>query len=155
MSDPRLPGTENDPQALRRFVDAQAPVYARALAEIRRGQKSSHWMWFIFPQIAGLGFSSTSRLYAIRDRGEGAAYLRHPLLGPRLQECAEAALQVEDRSATDIFGPVDAQKLRSSATLFAQLSPDGSVFHQLLAKYFQGNADEKTLELLDAENATA
>jgi uncharacterized protein (DUF1810 family) len=135
-------------------VEAQAGVYERALAEVRSGEKRSHWMWFIFPQIAGLGRSSTSRLYAINGAAEAEAYLNHPLLGPRLVECAEAALQVEGRSAREIFGPIDEQKLRSSATLFAAVSPSGSVFHRLLDRYFQGRQDDRTLELLDSGGET-
>ncbi len=146
-----MPGTANDPYQLSRFVHAQSPVYAQALEEIRRGRKSSHWMWFIFPQIAGLGFSATSRLYAIRSLAEAAAYLEHPVLGARLRECAEATLQVEGRTAGEIFGPVDAQKLCSSATLFAEISPAGSVFHRLLDQYCHGKADGKTLELLASD----
>jgi uncharacterized protein (DUF1810 family) len=137
-----------DPHDLARFVEAQAGVYDRALAEIRRGRKSSHWMWFIFPQIAGLGSSSTARRYAIQSRAEAEAYLAHPVLGPRLVECAEAALAVEGRTAFEVFGSPDDLKLRSSATLFAQVSPPGSVFERLLAKYFDGEPDEKTLRLL-------
>jgi uncharacterized protein (DUF1810 family) len=105
-------------------------------------------MWYIFPQIEGLGFSSTSRLYAIRNRAEAAAYLAHPVLGPRLRECAEAALQADSRSAVEIFGPPDDMKLRSSATLFASVSPEGSVFHRLLDKFFHGEGDGRTLSLL-------
>ena len=130
---------------LSRFVEAQQGVYERALAEIRRGRKHSHWMWFIFPQIAGLGMSATSKLYAIRDLAEARAYLDHPVLGKRLLECAEAALGVEGRSALEIFGPIDQMKLRSCATLFARVSPAGSVFHRLLDKYFAGEPDDKTV----------
>lgn len=130
---------------LSRFVEAQQGVYERALAEIRRGRKHSHWMWFIFPQIAGLGMSATSRLYAIRDLAEARAYLDHPVLGKRLLECAEAALGVEGRSALEIFGSIDQMKLRSCATLFARVSPAGSVFHRLLDKYFAGEPDDKTV----------
>ncbi len=138
----------NDPYDLHRFTEAQEGVYAQALSEIRGGLKVSHWMWYIFPQIEGLGFSTMSKRYAIRSLAEARAYLEHPVLGPRLRECAEAALQVEGRSARDIFGATDEQKLRSSATLFAQASPEGSVFHRLLDRYFQGRPDRRTLELL-------
>ena len=137
-----------DPFELVRFVDAQAAVYDDALAEIRVGRKRTHWMWFIFPQIAGLGFSEISRHFAIRDRAEASAYLAHPVLGSRLRECAEATLEVKGRSAEEIFGGVDALKLRSSATLFAAVSPDRSVFHRLLDRYFAGRVDEKTTQLL-------
>ena len=105
-------------------------------------------MWYIFPQFAGLGGSPTSRHYAIRSVEEAAAYLAHPVLGPRLVECAEAAFAVDGRSAYEIFGSPDDIKLRSSATLFAAVSPDGSVFHRLIAKYFDGRDDERTLQLL-------
>lgn len=137
-----------DPHDLRRFVEAQEDDYQRALAEIRSGRKRSHWMWYIFPQLDGLGFSSTSRQYSIKSRSEAEAYLSHHVLGPRLVECAEAALRVEGRSALEIFGSPDNVKLRSCATLFACMSPAGSVFHRLLDKYFQGRCDDLTLGLL-------
>lgn len=133
---------------LNRFVKAQASDYARALAELRQGEKRSHWMWYIFPQYAGLGFSATSRHYAIKSLAEAEAYLQHSILGARLIECADVVLQVKGRSAYEIFGSPDDLKLRSCATLFAQLSPAGSVFHQLLDQYFQGELDAKTLEML-------
>lgn len=133
---------------LNRFVKAQASDYARALAELRQGKKRSHWMWYIFPQYAGLGFSATSRHYAIKTLAEAEAYLQHPILGARLIECADVVLQVKGRSAHEIFGSPDDLKLRSCATLFAQLSPAGSVFHRLLDRYFQGEPDAKTLEML-------
>jgi uncharacterized protein (DUF1810 family) len=138
----------DDPFNLSRFLDAQADDYSQALAEIRRGWKESHWMWYIFPQFDGLGFSPTSRLYAIKSIAEARAYLAHPVLGPRLVECAEAVLGVEGRSATDIFDSPDDQKLRSSATLFASVSPPDSVFDRLLLKYFGGERDDKTLGLV-------
>lgn len=143
-----IPGTHDDPYNLKRFVKAQEGLYPRVLAELRAGQKRSHWMWFIFPQIAGLGWSPTSRLYAIRDEEEARAYLEHPVLGERLRECAEEVLRVTGRSAEDIFGSIDAVKLRSCVTLFAAVSPEGSVFHQLLDRYYNGEVDPKTLELL-------
>jgi uncharacterized protein (DUF1810 family) len=135
-------------QRLSRFLEAQRDVYPRALAEIRSGRKRSHWIWFIFPQIAGLGISATSRRYAIRNLAEAADYLDHPILGKRLVECAEAALAVDGRSAFEIFGSPDEMKLRSCATLFARVSPAGSVFHRLLDKYFDGEPDDRTLRLL-------
>ena len=138
----------HDPHNLQRFVDAQHGVYDEALAEIRDGRKTSHWMWFVFPQIAGLGSSATAQRYAIRSADEARAYLRHPVLGPRLIRCTEAALRLEGLSAAEIFGHPDDLKLRSSATLFANVAPPGSVFHRLLEKYFGGHADERTLELL-------
>lgn len=137
-----------DPHDLNRFVQAQESVYQRALAEIRRGRKQSHWMWFIFPQIDGLGYSSTAKFYAIKSLAEARACLEHPVLGPRLRECAAAALSVEGRTAYEVFGSPDDMKLRSCATLFAQVSPAGSLFHQLLDRYFQGEPDSATLGIL-------
>jgi len=138
----------HDPHHLRRFVDAQEDGYARALEEIRAGRKQSHWMWYVFPQVEGLGASAMSRRYAIRSVDEAAAYLAHPVLGPRLVACAEAALAVEGRSAREIFGTPDDQKLRSCATLFAHVSPPGSVFERVLARYFGGIPDDRTLQRL-------
>lgn len=139
-----------DPHDLGRFVSAQEGVYARALAELRAGRKRSHWMWFVFPQFAGLGRSETSRRYAIRSVSEAKAYLRHAELGPRLQECCEAILGVEGRSAFDIFGSPDDAKLRSCATLFAAVSPPVSVFARVLEKFFRGTRDEETVRLIDS-----
>jgi len=133
---------------LQRFVDAQAGTYEQALAEINAGLKRSHWMWFIFPQIDGLGSSPTARHYAIKSRDEARAYLQHPVLGPRLLECAAAVLVIDAKSARDIFGTPDDLKLRSSATLFAAVSPKGSIFARLLDKYFGGEADPRTLGLM-------
>ena len=138
----------DDPYALDRFMQAQQRDYEQALAEIMSGRKRSHWMWYIFPQIDGLGFSAMSRRYAIKSVAEARAYLRHPLLGPRLSACAEAVLGVDGRSAHEIFGSPDDKKLQSCATLFASVSSAGSVFHRLLDKYYQGQRDGKTLELL-------
>ena len=143
-----------DPHDLARFVAAQAADYAAALAEVRAGRKGSHWMWYIFPQFDGLGFSSMSRRYAIRTIAEAEAYLRHPILGSRLIECCEAALAVRGRSATDIFGSPDDMKLRSCATLFARVSPPGSVFERLLVRFFGGVPDERTLTLLSSSAST-
>jgi uncharacterized protein (DUF1810 family) len=148
MADANEPGSPGDPHDLNRFVEAQANDYERALSEIRSGRKQSHWMWYIFPQFNGLGFSSISRRYSVKSVAEAAAYLAHPVLGARLIECAEAVLQVEGRSARDIFSSPDDMKLRSCATLFASVSPAGSVFDQLLSKYFRGERDGKTLRLL-------
>ncbi len=148
MADANEPGGAGDRYDLKRFLQAQEDDYQQALSEIRSGRKRSHWMWYIFPQIDGLGFSSTSRRYAIKSIAEAKAYLSHPVLGPRLIECAEAALQVEGSSASEIFGSPDDMKLRSCATLFAQVSQAGSVFDRLLDKYFQGERDGKTLRLL-------
>ena len=143
MTQGSAPGFDLD-----RFVKAQEGVYESAFAEIRAGRKRSHWMWFIFPQVAGLGFSATSQHFAIHTREEAKALLAHPVLGARLNACAAAVLEVTGLSAEDIFGPVDAMKLRSSATLFAAVSPHGSVFHRILDQYFRGRADERTSELL-------
>lgn len=137
-----------DPYDLGRFVRAQEHDYASALAEIRSGRKRSHWMWYVFPQFEGLGFSSTSRRYAIKSLAEAMAYLEHPVLGPRLVECCEAACAVEGRSATDVFGSPDDMKLRSCATLFAVVAPRGSVFERVLEKFYGGVRDEKTLGLV-------
>jgi uncharacterized protein (DUF1810 family) len=137
-----------DPHDLARFVEAQKHDYAQALSEIRRGQKRSHWMWYVFPQFDGLGFSSTSRRYSIKSVAEAEAYLRHPILGPRLLESARATLGVEGRSALEVFGSPDDMKLRSCATLFASISPAGSVFEQILNRYFGGEPDDTTLQLL-------
>ena len=133
---------------LERFAEAQEGMYEQALAEIRRGRKQSHWMWFVFPQFDGLGVSATSRRYAVKSVDEARAYLAHPVLGPRLIECAEAMLGVDGRSARQILGSPDDLKLRSCATLFAQVSPAGSAFHQILDKYFGGQPDDRTLSLI-------
>ena len=138
----------DDPHDLARFVEAQAGDYETALAEIRAGRKRSHWMWYIFPQIDGLGFSSMARRYAIKSLDEARAYLDHPVLGPRLVEITEAALAVEGQSAHEIFGSPDDMKLRSCATLFARAASEGSVFSRLLDKFFDGKPDVRTLELL-------
>jgi len=137
-----------DPHDLDRFVQAQERDYERALSEVKNGRKLSHWMWYIFPQFDGLGFSPTSRQYSIKSIAEAEAYLAHPVLGPRLRECAQAALDVKGRSAFDIFGSPDDMKLRSCVTLFAFVSSPGSVFDRLLDRYFQGEPDYKTLRLL-------
>ena len=142
-------GSEDDPHDLSRFVVAQAEDYEQALAEIKGGRKRSHWIWYIFPQIEGLGFSSMSRRYAIKSLDEARAYLDHPVLGPRLVECAEAALGIEGRSAHNIFGSPDDLKLRSCATLFASVTPADSVFARLLDRFFEGNPDGKTLRQLE------
>jgi uncharacterized protein (DUF1810 family) len=148
MADANEPGGSGDPHKLNRFVQAQEDDYDQILSEIRSGRKRSHWMWYIFPQFDGLGFSSTSKRYSIKSIAEAEAYLGHPVLGHRLRECAEAVLGVEGRSAFEIFGSPDDMKLRSCASLFACVSPMGSVFHRLLSKYYQGERDSKTLHLL-------
>jgi uncharacterized protein (DUF1810 family) len=138
----------DDPFHLDRFVEAQGRIYEAALAELRQGQKVSHWMWFVFPQIEGLGLSAISQHYSITCLDEARAYLDHPVLGPRLVECAEAINAVHGRSALEVFGAPDDLKLRSSLTLFAHAAPDTPVFAQALAKYFAGEPDRATLEKL-------
>ncbi len=138
----------NDPYDLDRFVRAQEGIFETALSELRAGRKSTHWMWYVFPQLAGLGRSPASRQYSISTLAEAGAYLRHPVLGPRLVACVEAVLAIEGRSAHEIFGSPDDRKLRSSITLFAVVSPPGSVFHRLLETYFRGEPDARTLRLL-------
>ncbi len=135
-----------DPYDLQRFVAAQGAggTYARAAAELRGGRKTSHWMWFVFPQIAGLGFSPTSRTYAITSLDEARAYLAHPVLGPRLTESAAILADLAGRSAEQIFGDLDAQKLRSSITLFMRAAPGEPVFRQVLDQYFGGVPDPAT-----------
>jgi uncharacterized protein (DUF1810 family) len=137
-----------DPYDLNRFVAAQEGRYAVALAEIAEGRKRSHWMWYIFPQIEGLGFSAMSRRFAIRSLDEARAYLRHPVLGPRLVACAEAVVAQAGRSVREIFGSPDDLKLKSCATLFARVAPPGSVFVRLLDGHFGGERDHRTLALL-------
>ncbi|HEY7272408.1 MAG TPA: DUF1810 domain-containing protein [Actinoplanes sp.] len=132
---------------LDRFVDAQDGAYDDALAELTAGRKRTHWMWFIFPQIAGLGSSPTAQLYAIRSLDEARAYLAHPMLGPRLRECAQALLTVQGRSAREIFGYPDDLKLRSSMTLFARAADDPEPFQAVLDRYYDG-PDPRTLTLL-------
>jgi uncharacterized protein (DUF1810 family) len=138
----------NDPHDLQRFVAAQADIYAEALDELRRGSKEGHWMWFVFPQIDGLGRSEMAKFFALKSRAEAQAYLRHEILGPRLEECAAALLSVEGKSAGEIFGSPDDLKLHSSMTLFAAVVVVDSVFQAVLAKFFQAAPDERTLELL-------
>jgi len=140
-----------DSHDLQHFVDAQYPLYARALAELRAGHKQSHWMWFVFPQIAGLGRSAMAQRYAIAGREEARAYLQHPLLGPRLEECAQALLQHTDRTPRQILGSPDDLKLRSSMTLFAVVAPERTVFQQVLDAFYGGEADRETLIRLQAE----
>jgi uncharacterized protein (DUF1810 family) len=137
-----------DPHDLARFVEAQEHDYAQALAEIRSGRKRSHWMWYVFPQLEGLGASPTSRHFAIKSANEARAYLAHPVLGSRLLECAEAVLHLNAGSAHDIFGSPDDFKLRSCATLFASVAADDSVFRRILDKYFAGQRDDRTIRLL-------
>jgi uncharacterized protein (DUF1810 family) len=140
----------DDQYDLSRFVAAQdaGKTFQKAVAELRQGQKASHWMWFVFPQIAGLGQSPISRKYAISSLAEARAYLAHPVLGPRLEECAEIVCGIQDRSAEQIFGGIDALKLRSSATLFARAEPATQVFQRVLDLYFDGAPDPATEALI-------
>ena len=142
----------DDPYDLGRFVAAQDAhrTYDDATAELRRGRKTSHWMWFVFPQIAGLGWSQTSQRYAISSLDEGRAYLAHPVLGPRLIECAGIVAATEGRTAEQIFGEIDAMKLRSSVTLFLRAAPGEPVFARVLSQYFDGVPDPATDRLIDA-----
>jgi uncharacterized protein (DUF1810 family) len=151
MSSPQRPGTD-DPGRLERFVTAQdtAGIYQRALAELRAGRKTSHWMWFIFPQVAGLGFSHMAQRYAISGIAEARAYLGHPVLGPRLRECTRAVAASEESTADRILGPVDAMKLRSCMTLFAAAGPAEPGFSEVLTRYFDGQPDQATLVRLSA-----
>ena len=137
-----------DPFNLQRFVDAQAPVYDAVVRELVAGEKRSHWMWFVFPQIAGLGFSPTSVFYAISSLDEAKAYLAHPALGLRLRDCTRLVLVAEGRTARQIFGAVDEMKFRSSMTLFARAEPGASVFEDCLDAFFAGDRDPATLAKL-------
>lgn len=142
----------DDPHDLDRFLRAQQGDYERALGEITAGAKCSHWMWYVFPQLDGLGHSAMARRYAIKGAGEARAYLEHPILGDRLRACTEVLLAHVGRSATGIFGYPDDLKLRSSATLFASVSAPGSGFHRLLEKYYPGGPDGETLRLLGSHH---
>lgn len=133
---------------LARFVEAQEGVIDRALAELRAGRKQSHWMWFVFPQIAGLGHSAMAQRYAIADLAEARAYLAHPILGSRLRQCTEAVLAIEGKTAHAIFGSPDDLKFRSSMTLFAAANPADNIFRAALEQYFGGQADPLTLNKL-------
>ena len=137
-----------DPFRLERFVEAQEPVYEQVCAELREGRKRRHWIWFIFPQLRGLGHNSTAQFYAIRSRAEAKAYLQHPVLGARLRECTALVNAVEGRGVGEIFGFPDDLKFRSSMTLFAEVAPDEQLFRQALEKYFMGEPDERTLEMM-------
>ena len=140
----------DDPYRLERFVQAQdaGGTFQRAVAELRAGRKVSHWMWFVFPQVEGLGLSAMSQRYAISGLAEARAYLQHPVLGTRLVECATVLAGTDGKSAAEILGPVDAMKLRSSMTLFAAAAPDQRAFSAVLTKYFGGRTDEATLARL-------
>ena len=136
------------PFDLQRFVDAQDRVYDRVLAELRAGAKRSHWIWFVFPQLTGLGTSSTAKLFGIKSVQEARAFLAHPVLGPRLRECAQLVASIEGRSVEEIFGWPDDLKVRSSMTLFARATDDNADFLAVLEKFYGGQQDPRTLELL-------
>jgi uncharacterized protein (DUF1810 family) len=138
-----------DPFDLQRFVDAQNPVYDAVRGELRAGRKEGHWMWFVFPQLRGLGSSHMANAYGISSRQEAEAYLNHPVLGPRLRECGKLVNLIEGRSISEIFGSPDDLKFRSSMSLFARVASDHQVFEEALVKYFAGEPDPRTLRLLD------
>lgn len=138
----------SDPYHLQRFVDAQQPVYDTVCAELRSGRKRSHWIWFIFPQIEGLGHSETARRFSISSLDEAKSYLAHPVLGPRLRECSRLVADIDGRGVDEIFGYPDDMKFRSSMTLFAQATKDNDVFVACLKKYFGSEPDEATLARL-------
>jgi len=138
----------SDPYQLQRFLDAQDPIYDEVITELRSGEKHSHWMWFIFPQVEGLGTSPTSRFYAIKSLAEAEGFLEHPILGARLLECCQTLLGVQFRSAFEIFGHPDDWKLQSSMTLFSIVSPAPVPFDQVLERYFEGIRDERTIQIV-------
>ena len=138
---------------MQKFIEAQEAIYPQVLSELEAGRKVSHWMWFIFPQIQGLGRSSTAQYYAIKDAEQAQAYLRHPVLGARLKECVEILLRLKGKTAIDIFGDIDAVKLRSSMTLFSVVAGQDSVFAKVLKKYFNAEPDALTLQILNEQKA--
>ena len=138
----------DEPHNLQRFVDAQDPVFASVIEELKHGSKRGHWMWFIFPQLKGLGRTAQSNFFGIASLQEAAAYLQHPILGPRLKQCTQLVNAVESSSAEDIFGAIDAMKFRSSITLFAHASPQNHIFADALQKYFADEFDPLTIEFL-------
>ena len=144
---------ESDPHNLQRFLAAQAEDYNCALGELQQGRKESHWIWYVFPQVAGLGHSSMAQEYAIGSRNEAVAYLNHAVLGARLQQCCEALLQHQDMQVQDIMGFPDDLKLRSSMTLFAQISTPDSVFHAVLNAFYSGQMDERTIAFLNGKTS--
>lgn len=143
-------GNNKDPFQLERFVKAQEGIYSAALSELRAGRKQSHWMWFVFPQIEGLGSSSTALYFAIKNIAEAKAYLYHSVLGPRLQECTKALLRINGLSASDVFGYPDDLKFCSSMTLFDYVASEDPLFKDAITKYCGGRRDEKTLAILHA-----
>lgn len=146
MTEPNV--SDRDPYDLERFVSVQVGAYAAALKELKSGRKETHWMWFVFPQVEGLGTSVMARRYAIRSRAEAVAYLEHPVLGPRLAECVESLLRGPERSATEIMGQPDDRKLHSSLTLFAAVAKESTLYEQALKKFYRAERDEATLERL-------
>ena len=140
--------SKTDPYNLKRFLDAQDELFGQVCTELREGRKRTHWMWFIFPQLKGLGHSAMAEFYAISSLAEAAAYLSHPVLGARLRQCTELVNQIDGRTVDQIFGSPDNLKFRSCMTLFARLEADNQVFKDALEKYFGGTADARTLELL-------
>jgi len=138
----------NDPHDLNRFVKAQEAVFENVLRELENGQKKSHWMWFIFPQIEGLGYSEITRYYSIKSLEEARQYLNHPILGPRLLKCTETVLAIDGKTVSEIFGSPDDMKFKSSMTLFACVTESEALFTQVLEKYFDGERDKKTEFLL-------
>ncbi len=140
----------SDPHKLHRFLDAQEPVFDQVLRELSAGRKQTHWMWFIFPQLGGLGHSPTAQHFAIASREEAKAYLRHPILGPRLETCCQIVNALQNRSAERIFGYPDYLKFRSCLTLFAEAAPDNPAFREGLQKYFGGQPDALTLKLTNS-----
>ena len=149
------PIKSGDPYDLQRFVQAQAEAYQQALAEIRRGRKTTHWMWFVFPQLRGLGLSSTAWRYGIVSLAEARAYLAHDILGPRLRECAAAVASLERRTASEVFGSPDDQKLRSCLTLFEQADPSTPTFSRALDSLWAGERDPLTLRMLNDQSTIA
>ena len=143
---------KNDPYNLNRFITAQEGIFENILAELSKGQKRTHWMWFIFPQIEGLGYSETSRYYSIKSPDEAREYLNHPVLGARLLKCCEILLGTKGKTASEIFGPPDDLKFKSSMTLFACVAEPDSVFARVLEKYFDGKHDKRTEVLLGHRN---
>lgn len=141
----------SDPEDLNRFIDAQDESYDAIVRELETGKKVTHWMWYVFPQIAGLGRSATAKFFAIHDQNEARAYLTHPILGQRLLECTKILLALERKSARNIFGDIDALKLRSSMTLFSSIAGGDSVYQEVIDKYFEGQPDQKTLDILSRQ----
>jgi uncharacterized protein (DUF1810 family) len=142
------PMKSDDPFNLERFIAAQDAVYPTVVQELKDGQKRTHWMWFIFPQVLGLGRSPTSQYYAIKSKAEAIAYLQHPVLGKRIYECAALVLEIKNKTATQIFGQPDNMKLQSSMTLFASISQDKSVFIGVITTYYHGQLCQKTIDFL-------